>query len=125
MTMGIEIEIKNDTTIFTTIGELYFTEFISVYKKFYEGKPTKHIIFDVSQSDLDNISLEQIIATSEYLKHNVHKRPTGAKTALVVSKMVDFSMMKMFQIWSEIKEAKLESKIFYELEDAFNWIADD
>lgn len=122
--MGIEIQIKNDVAIFTVTGSLDFQEFMSVYRDFYEGKPTKFVIFDISSGSLENILSRHVDMVSEFLKYNFAKRPAGAKSALVVSGMSDFGMMRMFEIWNEIKEIELDSKIFYKLKDAFRWISE-
>lgn len=119
---GIKVEYENDLTIYTIIGQFQFQDFMTKHRKFYSEKPTKYVLFDATNGQFDEIKTEDVEHIAEFMRSNVEKRPKNAKTAIVVKGMSDFGMTRMYQIWMEIKQVNIRTKIFSKKESALKWI---
>jgi hypothetical protein len=95
---------------------------MKICRRFYNGNPTKGVVFDISSGDLKNFSDEQINIASEFLKDNFHKRPADAKTAFVVLGFDDLGKVRSWRFWNIVKETPLNSKIFHLYDEAIAWI---
>ena len=122
MPVKTEVDYEKQLTIKTVTGEPSFEESITNFRQFYEGKLTKKVLWDFSKASLSRISSNQIETILDYIKQHAEKR-AGGKTAIVVSKTLEYGMSRMIQTLSELKSIPLEIKIFRSIEEAAQWLS--
>ncbi len=124
--MCIEIDYRRDEdlTVFTATGELTFAAQVEALKSFYEGKPTRYVIWDLTGITGNRVSSEELRDIIAYTKRHADKRP-GGKTALVVSTRLDFGLGRMGGAMAEIEDTPWEVVPFYTLDEALAFIAED
>jgi len=117
----IHPSLLNDELIIITIeGTIIYDKFKSTNKRFYDN-PSKYLLLDFRLTDLSFISQEQFHSLMDDIRLNAHKRPIGSKTALLVSRDLEFGISRMVQIYAEMHEIKIEFEIFKDYQDAMNW----
>jgi hypothetical protein len=79
------------------------------------------VLWDFSKASLSRISSNQIETILDYIKQHAEKR-AGGKTAIVVSKTLEYGMSRMIQTLSELISIPLEIKIFRSIEEAVQWL---
>ena len=122
MTVTIHPSIlNNELVIITIIGKVTFEKGLSASKHFYDKKLTKHVMWDMRQADAQLVSSDNLETIMNYTALNAHKRPPGAKTALLVSRPLEFGISRMVQIYAEIHEIKIEFEIFHDYQLAMKW----
>jgi hypothetical protein len=121
MTITFHSDEAKDLTVFKVSGELNFEAVMPFVKAFYDGTPTRHVVWDmtdVSEADFSSEQVEQIAGLPSRFQG---KRAEG-KTALVVKKDILFGLSRMFEIHSNVRQAPFPIGVFRNLEDAYKWI---
>ena len=108
-------------TINTVTGEPSFQEGMAAFKKFYEGKTTQNALWDFRKASLARVSAKEIKAIFDYIKQHVEKR-VGGKTAILVSKDLEYGMSRMVQAFTKLKDIPIEIEIFRSIEEAIQWL---
>jgi hypothetical protein len=119
--MTVTIYTSMDMTTITIIGQLTFEKGLSTIKRLYNEKLSKFIIWDFREADIQLLTSDNIEKIIQYVKKNAYKRPSGAKSALLVTRDFEYAIMRMVQIYAEIHEIEIKYKIFYDYQDAMNW----
>ena len=112
--------LNEDLIIVTIKGIINYDKFKSINIRYYDN-PSKYLLLDLRLTDLSEIPSNQMDSLINDIGLNAHKRPPGAKTALLVSGDLEFGISRMVQAFAEIHELKIEFVIFYEYQDAMNW----
>jgi hypothetical protein len=108
-------------TIHTVTGEPSFEESMAFFKQFYEGELTQNVLWDFTKASLARISSEHTETILDYVRQYVEKRE-GGKTAIIVSKDLEYGMSRMIITLAELKDIPFELEIFRSLEEAVQWI---
>ena len=124
--MPVKTKVDHDKqlTIHTVTGEPSFQEGMATFKKFYEGNPTQNVLWDFRKASLARISSKQTEAIIDYIKHHAEKR-VGGKTAILVSRDLEYGMSRMVQALTKIKDIPLKTEIFRSIEEAIQWLSKD
>ena len=124
--MPIEIETDNDSqlTRFKVTGEATFEEGLSANRTFYEGSPTKNVLWDFSGASLDKITSDQFRQIVDSVKHLTGKRRNG-KTAFLVSRDLEFGIARMLQVFTEINEPPFNVQVFKSMDEVTRWFRED
>ncbi len=121
MQVNIKADHDNQLTIHTVTGEPSFQDSMATFKNFYEGKPTQNVLWDFRKASLARISTKEIEAVLYYVQRHVEKRK-GGKTAVLVSKNLEYGISRMVQALTEIKDIPLKIEIFRSIEEAMQWL---
>lgn len=113
-----------DLTIFTATGEVTYEEWIEALKAFYEGSPTKNVLWDQRGLTGQRISSEELEKIITFLRSYQDRRPTG-KTALVGTSDLDFELASQTHTLAETKMIPWKIKGFRSLEEGVKWISSD
>ena len=121
MQVNIKADHDNQLTIHTVTGKPSFQDGMATFKNFYEGKPTQNVLWDFRKASLARISTKEIEAVLYYVQRHVEKRK-GGKTAVLVSKNLEYGISRMVQALTEIKDIPLKIEIFRSIEEAIQWL---
>ena len=122
MPIKFEIDYGIDLASFTVTGEITFEEISDIFGSYLKAGATRLIVHDVSKGTLKSLTSKQIDQVIGWIIEHSDKRPVGSKTAVVVAKDTDLETLKLFQQHDEIKEITWETKIFYSLYEAYEWL---
>jgi len=121
MPIRIERIAEKDLTVFVVTGVLGPGEQLKALEKFYEGDPTRHVLWDFRKVEGERYFYEDVKEIVAFSKTKAHLRPPG-KTAIVTSKAVDFGLARMAKSLSEAMEMPWEAGSFTSIEDAVAWL---
>jgi hypothetical protein len=118
-------EEKKLTTI-TVSWKSDFDELMIVLKSFLNDNKTDHLLLDLSDSFLDDITYDHVVDLCKYAAYrdNGKSRITG-KTALVSSSNLHFEIGRMFKAYFEIENSDINVAVFRSLEEALSWLEED
>ena len=111
-------------TIHTVTGEPSFEEGMAAFKQFWEGKPTQNVLWDFRKASLTRLSSKETEAMIDYIRQHAKKR-AGGKTAILVSKDLEYGISRMAQTLTEIKKFSFKVEIFRSIEIAIQWFDKD
>ena len=116
---------KKLTTI-TVSWKSDFDELMIVLKSFLNDNKTEHLLLDLSDSFLDDITYDHVVDLCKYAAYrdNGKSRITG-KTALVSSSSLQFEIGSMFKAYFEIENSDINVLVFRSLEEALSWLDED
>jgi len=110
-------------TIHTVTGEPSFEEGMAAFKQFWEGKPTQNVLWDFRKASLARLSSEETEAMINYIQQHAEKR-SGGKTAILVSKDLEYGISRMARTFAELKNIPFEMEIFRSIEEAIQWLGE-
>ena len=114
-------DVEKDLTTFTVEGCVQVNDLIQGVENFYQGEYTLNVLVDLSLADLSGIEGPQVEQLSFTSRKYAHLR-TGGKTAIVVSRTIDFGMSRMFEMHAETKNLPLRYHVFYDIKEAWGWL---
>ena len=114
-------DVEKDLTTFTVEGRVQVNDLIQGVENFYQGEYTLNVLVDLSHADLSLIESPQVNQLSLISKKYAHLRSSG-KTAIVVSRTIDYGMSRMFEIQAEVKNPPLRYHVFYDIKEAWSWL---
>ncbi len=121
MPITAHIDKAKDLTVFTVTGEISLDNVLPVVKAFYEGDPTKHVLWDMSDTTDVQFSSQEVEAIAGFRPRYEAKRASG-KTAILGQKDILFGLSRMFEIQSSVKQAPHSIMVFRNKDEAFKWL---
>jgi len=115
------IDDENDLTVFTVKGELTAKEIIHHASEYYTEKPTRLVLWDVTNGTVGSISNDDFQQIAGQMKNYISKR-TGGKTAFVVKSDLDFGLGRMYGAYAESEHLPVAYRTFRTVEEAKKWI---
>lgn len=115
------IDKTRDLTIFKSTGVLSFDIAIPVVKAFYDGEPTRHVLWDLIDTTDVQFTSEEVLSLVRFEPRYEGKRKLG-KTAFVAEEDILFGLSRMFEIQSGIQEAPYPIMVFRSLYEAHQWL---
>ena len=94
-------------------------EILDKLEIYYQGKPTKRILWDLSNATWASITSDDLKRTVAKAKKYSRK---GGKTALVFSKDIDFGIGRMLEVFGEIEGYDYVFGSFRDKEEARKWL---
>ena len=119
-----KIDSENDMTVFTVIGKVTANELVAAISDFYENSVTSNILWDLTKSDLSEISSSDVELITNLSVKYAEKRPSG-KTAIVGSDDLTFGISRMYEMTKEIVKLPFETQAFRDIDKAFKWLLSD
>jgi hypothetical protein len=116
---------KKLTTI-TVSWKSDFDELMIVLKSFLNDNNTEHLLLDLSDSFLNDITYDHVVDLCKYAAYrdNGTSKIKG-KTALVSSSNLQFEISQMFKTYFEIENSDINVAVFSSLEEALSWLEEE
>ncbi len=121
MPITSHIDKAKDLTVFTATGVLSFDKVLPVVKAFYDGDPTKHVLWDLIDITDVQLTSEEVEAIANFRPRYEGQRASG-KTAFVAQKDILFGLSRMFEIRSSVGEAPHSIMVFRSIDEAYKWL---
>jgi hypothetical protein len=121
MPITSEIDEDKNLTTFKVKGDLTFDMVMAIVKNFYDGNPTKHVLWnliDTTDIQLTSGEVEEIVS----FKPRFNGKRAEGKTAFVAQKDILFDLSRMFEIQNDIQKASYSIMVFRNIEEAHQWI---
>jgi hypothetical protein len=116
---------KKLTTI-TVSWNSDFDELMIVLKSFLNDNKTEHLLLDLSDSFLNDITYDHVVDLCKYAAYRDNgKSKINGKTALVSSSDLQFEIGRMFKAYFEIENSNINVSVFRSLEEALSWLEED
>jgi hypothetical protein len=115
-------EPEKSLTVFTVLGAVSADEFSQAIEEFYEKGPvTNKVLFDLTDSFLDQLRSEEILNISRTPKYIPEQR-VGGKTAIVAPSDLAFGLARMYEFSSDPADIPFVIKVFRTMEEARKWL---
>ena len=121
MLVKTEVDHEKQLTVKTVTGNPSFEESMTAFRQFYEGNLTRKVLWDFRKASLSRISSNHIEIILDYIRQHAEKR-AGGKTAILISKDLEYGMSRMIQSLIELKGIPIETEIFRSIEEAVHWL---
>ena len=113
---------KKLTTI-TVSWKSDFDELMIVLKSFLNDNKTEHLLLDLSDSFLNDITYDHVVDLCKYAAYRDNgKSRINGKTALVSSSDLQFEIGSMFKAYFELENSNINVAVFRSLEEALSWL---
>jgi hypothetical protein len=124
MTITKSVDPEKLLTILVASGELSFKKIMASLKSFYEDQPTKNLLWNFRNAKMTSITSGHIEVITSYVEQHGHKR-SGGKSAWVVSRDLEFGMMRITETLALVKKIPFQIKLFRSLDKAEQWLEED
>lgn len=121
MPITTQVDHDRQLTIHTVSGNPSFEEGMEVFKSFYEKHPTRNLLWDLRNANLQQISSKDLEEFVHYVKLHSEAR-TGGKTAFVVSRDLEFGLLRMVDAYSEFAKIPFNLMTFRSMDEATQWL---
>ena len=113
---------KKLTTI-TVSWKSDFDELMIVLKSFLNDNKTEHLLLDLSDSFLDDLTYDHVVDLCKYAAYRDNgKSRINGKTALISSSDLQFEIGSMFKAYFEMENSNINVVVFRSLEEALSWL---
>jgi hypothetical protein len=119
--INITVDPERDLTIHTVNGILLPTALHSGFIDFYNGSPTKYLLWDLTNADMCQIKGEDIKHIVKSTKEYAHLRPNG-KTAWVATRDLNFGLSRQYSVLGEVFEHPIKIASFRDYDSAIDWL---
>lgn len=117
---SVEIELSGDLLIIRAVGKLSFAEITDTFKLHYP-KATYHIIWDLTDSSLIDITTDQFKRIPAIAREYLSSR-RGGKTAFVSSSVCEYGQLRMYTAFAELANLPYGYNVFKKVEEALEWM---
>ena len=113
-----------DFTCFVSQGETTIENWLQTVSDYgAEGMTTRELYDLRGQTNLfSNDEIGEILGVA--LK-NLGKHKNNRKTAIVVDSVAQFGLSRMYELKSEVEGVPTKTRVFYQLDEAIEWLGDD
>ncbi|MEM7366922.1 MAG: hypothetical protein AAF525_23155 [Pseudomonadota bacterium] len=119
--MPISVTVDQGVTIFRTRGVISSYELATTIGDFYEGQPTRLVLWDNREADFSTISSTELQNLAQIPAESADKR-RDAKTATVVSDDFHHGLARMSDAYLDTAEAPTGLAIFRSYDEAMTWL---
>ena len=116
-----QIDASASLTLHTAHGVMTKKDILHIVDNYYKGTVTKFILWNFVESEINQISAEDVWMLASLTKKYGTSRP-GGKTALVFARLVDYGIGRMFQMLSEMSDENVEFMPFSDMSSALEWL---
>lgn len=112
---------KKDLTIIYVIGKVSVNDITDALKDFYESSRTLKLLWDLSKSDLTDITSDHLREILSVAKDYAYLRK-GGKTAFFISGSLGYGITRMYEIIAELYDHPVEFNVFRSRDEAMKWL---
>ncbi len=123
MPITTDIDIDNQLTIHTGIGDSFFIDLMITLKKVNEGQQTKNVLWDFRKSVFD-MTDEDVNALTTYVKFH-SKKLSESKSAVVVLEDTVYEIARKIKTVGGTKGFPFQMEVFRSYEEAIQWLDEE
>ncbi|KMY68528.1 hypothetical protein AAU61_02410 [Desulfocarbo indianensis] len=116
----IKRDLEQNLTFFEVRGAVGRRELEEAIASFYEGGPTRCVLWDLRQADLQRLATQDVRGLIRFMEQNNFIRAEG-RTALVAPRDADYGLARMGEVFAE--GLPTQFGVFRSLEQALEWLA--
>lgn len=113
-------EAQNDVVILRVVGGVTFAEILEAMRQYFP-KVTRHLIWDYTDGNLDNVTADDFKSVPEISSKYFSNRKSG-KTAFACPSDNVYGMFRMYTAFADMKNMPYEYGVLRSFEDALNWV---
>lgn len=115
---------KRDFTLITAEGAVSLDEWRQVLMSYDKARATRYELYDLRRFS-NTFSVEDMFFLADLGTMTQNARPKGGKTALLVSQREAQGLSKIYDILARARAATWETKAFFSLDEAEEWLGLD
>ena len=108
-------------TVHRCQGRVAVTDIEKIIVGFYDQEPTLNVLWDFSEADLSKVTIGEIEQLAKTVNAVSHSRSSG-KSAIISPQDISFGLSRVYQAFAESGEAKSETKVFRNEQEALDWL---
>ncbi len=117
----MESDSKKNLTTITVTGSPTFKEIMASLKSFYEGTPTKNVLWNFTEAPIWEITSEEVEKLASFAPRFSESRQC-AKTAIVAPDELTKALSQLFVLFGYKKESPIKVELFQTIEEGLDWI---
>lgn len=111
-------------SLFVSRGETSIEAWLHTVRQYGQEGMTTRELYDLRpQTNL--FSNEEIATILQQTVEDRQLRPPNGTTAILVNEAVKYGLSRMFGMQAEVRGVSSVTQVFFELDDALNWLGDD
>jgi len=111
-----------EATVHEVVGEVTFQELLDAVTTYYEGSPTRHVVWDLTKGSIEKLNFEQLHELAEIIRDRSHS-VCGESIAWVAPRDVDYGCCREIEAITSFLPS--ESKVFRTMEETWSWFSED
>jgi hypothetical protein len=117
------IDQSRDLTIVKSTGKMSAYDFYEWIRDYYAGTVTQLIIWELTDADMSNVSITDVLRIVTYLKQVAADKRKGGKTVFVADHDgIAVPLSKYQQIFLEMSDLGIEMNTFHHMDEAMEWL---
>ena len=120
----IHVESESDLTVFTIVGEVTADDVRDTIHKFYGGRVTLNVLWDLSQGDVRKLSADDVYSIANTRRIYAEMRK-GGKTAIVAPTDIAFGLTRMYEFMTDIQDYSFKTQAFRTTQEAYRWLLEE
>lgn len=125
MSIASMVNQKSNTIIRTVTGKLTVADIKQAFADSLshpDFKTNMHVIWNLNQADVSNVSANQLIEVVEYIRSNSDVRGADYKIILVAPVDLSFGLSRMFEGYGNNLPESIH--VLKNMDEAYRWIED-
>ncbi len=122
MAITFDIDRQRSLTVFRLEGEVAFEAFTEAIDRYRQAGPTRLELYDCLAFSGPAFSLGQLNQLVAATLHHGPPRPSGSRTALVVSDPLSFGASRQYQSLANLSDLPWETGVFDTIAEARRWL---
>jgi hypothetical protein len=118
-----KIDTQNNLTLFSVSGKVSAGEIVAAIRDFYEDGVTANVFWDLTDSDLSEISASDVKHIASLSGEYPDKRASG-KTAIVGPDDLSYGLLRMYETIKDFNKLPFSTKAFRNIDEAYEWLAE-
>ena len=120
---------SKNLTIHVCTGEISVDEILTALQKFWFGKVTKAVLWDMVEAEPNHYEpeihkIDTFLQQIQQQKLGYKRR--GGKTALVGASQYIFRILRQFKAWADaVGDIAFEFQVFNDIEEAMQWLTSE
>ena len=116
-----KVDSQTDLTVYTVVGKITAKQVKVAIQKFYDGDITSKVLWDLSKSDVGDLTESEIESVALTPRKFAEAR-SGGKTAIVAPRVLSFGLARMYELQTNIQDFPFKTQTFHTTEEAYQWL---
>ena len=120
----IHTELREQALLISVKGPLTSQEIISVVERVYPNLETPFIIWDLTDSSISSISVQEFQQIAGAAKRVMSPKRKSGKTAYISREDLTFGMTCMYTAYASLADVPIAYSVFRTMPEALQWLAE-
>ncbi len=116
-----QIDPPIDLTTFKVVGKMKPDDFKDCLRRYYAGKVTRLILWDLTEADLSAFRNSHIKEVARHIAR-ISEARRGGRTAFVYDRSFEYGIGRMFQAYSQMEDMPFDVQAFKRIVEARAWL---